>query len=55
MGKIAASVLLKLFNNGNKRCRTADAHLRLSGTLLSNVNNTHSIIPEDQKSVVVVF
>ena len=28
MGKAAASVLLKLFINGNERCHTIDLHLR---------------------------
>jgi len=35
--KIAASVLLKLFINGNK-IYTTDATWRMSGTLFSNVN-----------------
>jgi len=41
-GEIAASVLLKLFINGNTctRCHTADAEL-----LFSDVNNIQSIIP----------
>ena len=46
-GKTAASVLLNLFNSGNERCHTTDASERKSGTLYSNVNNIHSMIPED--------
>jgi len=48
-GKTAASVLLKLFISGNKRCHTTDAPYCMSGTLFSNVNNTHFMTPEDQK------
>jgi len=45
--KTAASVLLKLFISGNKRRYTTEAR---SGTLFSNINNIHSIIP-DEKSI----
>jgi len=51
-GKIAASVLLKLFICGNKRRHTTDAPpQRISGTLFLNVNNMQSMIPEDQKNI----
>jgi len=36
-GKIAASVLLKPFISGNKRCHTTDAPWCMSGTILSNL------------------
>jgi len=38
-GKIAASVLLKIFISGYKRCHTTDAPEPMSGTPFSNVNN----------------
>jgi len=47
--KIAISVLLKLFISGNERCHNTDDPKRMSGILFSNVNNTQSMIPEDQK------
>jgi len=43
-GKIAASVLLKLFISSDERCHTTDATLRKSGTLFSNVNNIQSML-----------
>jgi len=43
-GNTIAFVLLKLFISDNDACHT------MSGTLYSNVNNIHSIIPEDQKN-----
>ena len=47
MGKIAASVLLKLLN-GNERCHTTDPLPPVqSRTLFSNVNKIQSMIPED--------
>ena len=49
-GKIAASVLLKLFISGNKKCHTTDAPERMDGTLFSNMNNIQSMIPEGQKN-----
>ena len=48
MGKISASVLLKLFINGNETCYTTDAPYLMGGILLSNVNNIQSMIPVDQ-------
>ena len=50
MGKIAASVLLKLFINENEKCQYTDNPKRMSGTLFSNVNNIPSLIPNDQKT-----
>jgi len=49
MGKIAASVLLKLFINGYERCHTTDAQKSWVVPLLSNHNNKQSMIPENQK------
>jgi len=50
-GKIAASVLYKLFISSNERCPTTDAPWRMSGTLFLNVNNIQSMIPDDQKNI----
>jgi len=36
--KIAASILIKLFINGNEVCHTTDLPLGMSGTLFSNQN-----------------
>ena len=33
----------------NKKRYSADAYYRISGTVLPNVNNIHSMIPKDQK------
>jgi len=46
-GKTAASVLLKLYISGNERCHTTDAPSTWAELLFSNVNNIHSMIPED--------
>jgi len=48
MGKIAASVLLKLLN-GNERCHTTDplSSQCMSRNLFSNVNSIQSMIPKD--------
>jgi len=52
-GKIAASVLLKLFTSGNKRCYTTDAPYRMSEPLLLNKNNRQFMIPEDQNNITI--
>jgi len=50
-GEKAASVLVKLFISGNKKCYTTEATSRMRGTLFfPNVNNIQSIIPENQKN-----
>ena len=38
-----------MFSNVNEKRHSADAYYRMSGTVLSNVNNIHSMIPKDQK------
>ena len=45
---------MKLIINGNERCPTNDAPLRMSGTIFSNVNNIQFMIPEDQKNHTVL-
>ena len=51
-GKLAASVLLKLFINGNYEiCHTTEASLRINGTLFVNVNNTQYMTLEDKNNM----
>jgi len=38
-----------MFINVNEKRHSTDAYYRMSGTLLSNVNNIQSMIPKDQK------
>ena len=49
IGKLAASVQLKMFINSNERCHTTGADKRMSGSLFSNVNNIHFMILAVQK------
>jgi len=51
MEKISASILLKLFIDGNKRCHTTDATERMSGTLVSNVSSIQSMIQNGHKNI----
>jgi len=45
-GEKAASVLLKMFINGNKRCHTTDTPYNMNRSLLSNANIIQSMISE---------
>jgi len=50
-GKIAASVLLKMFISGNERCHSTDTPSACEELFLSHVNNIQSMIPEDLKNI----
>ena len=58
MGKIAASVLLKLFINDNEICTILTppvAYIIYAELLSSNVNNIQSMIPKDQKTTQFII
>ena len=50
-GKIAASVLLKLFISGNERCHTTTPPSALAELYFSNVNNITSLITEVENKI----
>jgi len=49
MRQIAASVLLKIFINGNKRCHTSDARPPPAHGRIVECKEIQPMIPEDEK------